>query len=164
MQELLAIRSPGSVPSLLYPVPGEVRDSIQVAHADGVPGVYPFDRVALGSGRRRRSWYGPGALIVTDCRTALASSAHREAPGSMLVGQVRHPWLVEVAAARDTVRLILDHPSQGRTSVEIVLCGAAAAESGAADIAARACRHEGDRLLLGQRRGEWFVAATAVNS
>ena len=159
---LLAVRAPGAAPSPLYPQPGEVRDSILVTPSDGLPVVHPLDRaVVRPSGILRRpvqTFSGrSGALIVTDARTAVASSDHGGDDATMLVGHVRHSWLDElVVAGRGVLRLRCRHPGGARLELAVRLVADTCAWAVACDISARASRCEPRHPpLVVRRAGRW---------
>jgi hypothetical protein len=146
--DLLAVREAGEAGSDRYPEPGEVRDSILLAHGDGLPTVHAVQQVEvrqLGLIRHRRLQQVSGvctALIVTDSRTALASSEygtdHAAGVDAMLVGHVRHAWLVEVAIARKAIRLAFEHPDGGAMALLVRLMDPDRTDAAGREIAARA--------------------------
>lgn len=140
--ELLVTRSSSDPASTSYPQPGQTRDSILLAHSDGLPAVFPICGVAVRHGRlagRQAQRFGelPGALIVTDARTALASSASDESGQSMLVGQIRHPVLVAVRQRGATAVLSFDQPDEGRCVARVEFGSPQTARAAVREIAAR---------------------------
>jgi hypothetical protein len=144
--ELLVTRSSSDPASTSYPQPGQTRDSILLAHSDGLPAVFPFCGVAVRHGRLasrpgERFEALSGALIVTDARTALASSARGESEQSMLVGQIRHCALVGVRQRRATAVLSFDQPDEGRCVARVEFGSAQTAEAAVREIVARSGCH-----------------------
>ncbi|HEY2296435.1 MAG TPA: hypothetical protein VGH43_01805 [Jatrophihabitans sp.] len=143
--ELLVTRSSRDSASTSYPQPGQTRDSILLAHSDGLPTVFPFCGVKVRHRRlagRGAERFGtlPGALIVTDARTALASSTRGES-GQSMVGQIRHCALVGVRQRRATAVLSFDQPDEGRCVARVAFGSAHIARAAVREIAARSgCR------------------------
>jgi hypothetical protein len=140
--DLLVSRSSSDPASTSYPQPGQTRDSILLAHSDGLPAVFPMCGVAVRRGRlggRQAQRFGdlPGALIVTDARTAVASSAHGDAGQSMLVGQIRHPALVAVRQRRTTAVLSFEQPERGRCVARVDFGSQQTARAAVREIVAR---------------------------
>lgn len=141
--DVMAVRAERAAACDRYPQPGEVRDSILLSMADGIPAVFTGHRVAVRpAGRRvlpRWVWRVAVAVIVTDTRTALASGSS----DAMLVGHILHSWLHSVCLTHDTVRLTFDHPAwSGRLlGAELSLVRDAAAAAG--EIARRSGRAPG---------------------
>jgi arylsulfatase A-like enzyme len=140
--ELLVRRSSSDPASTSYPQPGQTRDSILLAHSDGLPTVFPFCGVAVRHGRvagRQAQRFGDvhGALIVTDARTALASSDTGKCEQSMLVGQIRHDALVGVRQRRATAVLSFEQPDKGRYVARVEFGSVQTAQAAVREIAAR---------------------------
>jgi hypothetical protein len=140
--ELLRVRSRGEPASTLYPQPGEVRDSILLAHSDGVPTVFAMVAVLVRPARvvARPAQRVDGlhaSLIVTDRRSVFASSAYAPHDEAMLVGQVRHCWLTNLTVRADGLRLAFTHPLGGRLVAAVTTADAADHRRAAAEIADR---------------------------
>ena len=140
--ELLVRRSSSDPASTSYPQPGQTRDTILLAHSDGLPRVFPFCGVAVRHARftsRRAQRFGDvqGALIVTDARTALASSESGKSGRSMLVGQIRHDALIDVRRRGATALLSFEQPAGGRYVARVEFGSAQTAQAAVREIGAR---------------------------
>jgi hypothetical protein len=141
--DLLSVRSRSDPASKLYPQPGEVRDSILLAHSDGVPTIFAMVGVLVRPARLaarpiQRVDGLDASLIVTDCRVVFACSAYAALDEAMLVGQVRHGWLTGVSARRAGLRLAFTHPVAGRLVAAVTLAGSVDPRRAVAQIASRA--------------------------
>lgn len=169
MPDLFALRGRDDASSPLYPVPGQVRNSILLAHADGVPTLFSVRRASVsGLGGRIRSRHRrmvpvESTLIVTDCRTAVACSAYSPAQG-MLVGHVRHGWLDGVAVGAEAVRLTINHPDDARLALVMWFGTHTLADAAAREIARRACQHDSARFVFGSVRGRWSTLVTTAGA
>ena len=140
--ELLVKRSSRDPASTSYPQPGQTRDSILLAHSDGLPRVFPINGVEVRHGRfttRQAERFGSitGTLIVTDARIALASSAAGESGQSMLVGQIRHGALTAVRHKGATAQLAFEQPDDGRCVAKVAFDSEQTARAAVREIAAR---------------------------